>query len=257
MDLIRDWPDKIASVPRQSHAIPHESGINALWDGCAGTNRPEASASIWMAAMFLRSKHLAAFTVICIFALPSMATTQSRTVHADASRVTGPRLTPFHSGFGLLNLEGIRKPAVFACRFLHLLGEQDVVSDDPQSWITRSADGSVQALVWDYSPVVPPAGQTDQSFYRNELPPVDKGTLHLQLAGLKAGRYRASTYSVGYQRNDAYTAYLRMGAPRQLTTAQVSALNGLSTGAPASITEISVENGTYRCDPPLHSNDVC
>jgi xylan 1,4-beta-xylosidase len=174
----------------------------------------------------------------------------------DIFEEAGPRFTPFHGGFGLLNLEGIRKPAFFAYRFLHLLGEQDVTSDDPQSWITRSADGSVQALVWDYSPMVPPAGQTNQSYYRNELPPVNKGTLHLRLSGLKAGRYRVSTYAVGYQRNDAYTAYLRMGAPHQLTPAQVSTLNGLSTGTPESVTEIVVDSEPYRRDLPLRSNDV-
>jgi len=174
----------------------------------------------------------------------------------DVFEEGGPRFTPFHGGFGLLNLEGIRKPAFFAYRFLHQLGEQDVASDDPQSWITRSADGSVQALVWDYSPVVPPAGQTDQSYYRNELPAADKGTLHLQLAGLKAGRYSVSTYAVGYQHNDAYTAYVRMGSPRQLTREQVSTLNGLSTGAPESVKEINVESGAYSRDLPLHANDV-
>jgi xylan 1,4-beta-xylosidase len=174
----------------------------------------------------------------------------------DVFEENGPRFTPFHGGFGLLNLQGIRKPAFFAYRFLHQLGEQDVASDDAQSWITRSADGSVQALVWDYSPVVPPAGQTDQSYYRNELPAAKKGTLHMQLAGLKAGRYRVSTYAVGYQHNDVYTAYVRMGAPRQLTREQVSTLNGLSTGAPESVTEVNVDSGAYSRDLPLRANDV-
>jgi xylan 1,4-beta-xylosidase len=174
----------------------------------------------------------------------------------DIFEEAGPRFTPFHGGFGLLNLEGIRKPAFFAYRFLSQLGEQDVASDDAQSWITRSADGSIQALVWDYSPTVPPAGQTNQSFYVKELPPADKGTLQLRIAGLKAGRYRVSTYAVGYQRNDAYTAYLHMGAPRQLTLAQVGALNGLSTGAPESVAETGIANGVYSRDLPLRSNDV-
>lgn len=173
----------------------------------------------------------------------------------DIFEEAGPRFTPFHGGFGLMNLEGIRKPAYFAFRFLRQLGQQDVASDDPQSWVTRSTDGSVQALVWDYSPVVPPKGQTDQSFYKNELPPADKGAVHIELDHVPAGKYRVSTYAIGYKRNDAYTAYLQMGAPSQLTREQVSKLNAASTGEPQSTTEANI-SGTYRCDLPLRANDV-
>ncbi|HXY24184.1 MAG TPA: hypothetical protein VEI73_06005 [Candidatus Acidoferrum sp.] len=174
----------------------------------------------------------------------------------DIFEENGPAFTPFHGGFGLLNLQGIRKPAFFAFRFLRQLGEQDVVTSDPQSWITRSADGGVQALVWDYTPVVPPEGQNDQTFYRKELPAAAKGTLHLELDHLPAGRYRISTYSVGYQHNDPYTAYLHMGAPRQLTREQVDSLNASSQGASESVKETALSDGIYRCDLPLRANDV-
>ena len=168
----------------------------------------------------------------------------------------GPRFTPFHGGFGLLNLEGIRKPAFFAYRFLRELGEQDAATDDQQSWVTRSADGSVQALVWDYTPVVPPAGQIDQTFYKDELPAADKGVLRVELDHLRAARYRISTYRIGYQRNDAYTAYLHMGAPRQLTREQVESLNAASSGKPESVTETELTSGVYKSELPLHANDV-
>jgi len=168
----------------------------------------------------------------------------------------GPAFKPFHGGFGLLNLQGIRKPSYFAYRFLKQLGAQDVQSSDPQSWITRDANGGIQALVWDYTPIVPPTGQTDQSFYRNELPAASKGSLHLELNHLAAGRYRISTYAIGYQHNDAYTAYLQMGAPGQLTRQQVEQLNAASTGRPETVTEAELANGVYQCDLPLHANDV-
>jgi xylan 1,4-beta-xylosidase len=174
----------------------------------------------------------------------------------DIFEENGPRFTPFHGGFGLLNLEGIRKPAFFAYRFLRQMGEQDVETSDPQSWVTRSGDGSVQSLVWDYSPVVPPTGENDQTFYRKELPAANKGTLRLELTHLTGASYRVSTYRIGYEHNDAYTAYLHMGAPRQLTTEQVSALNTVSTGEPESITEVKIEDGSYHCELPLRTNDI-
>jgi xylan 1,4-beta-xylosidase len=168
----------------------------------------------------------------------------------------GPRFEPFHGGFGLMNLEGIRKPSYFAYRFLRQLGEQDVSSDDAQSWVTRSADGSVQALVWDYTPIVPPKGETDQSFYRKDLPPANKGTLRIELGQLPAGRYSVSTYAIGYQKNDAYTAYLRMGAPSQLTQAQVQALDKIASGAPVEQSVIDHPGGAFVREMPLRQNDV-
>jgi len=96
--------------------------------------------------------------------------------------------------------------------------------------VTKSRDGSIQALVWDYSPVVPPTGQTDQTFYKKELASEKKGDLQLVLEHVPNGRYRLVSYGVGYERNDAYTAYLRMGGPEQLTKDQVGKLKEASRG---------------------------
>jgi xylan 1,4-beta-xylosidase len=177
----------------------------------------------------------------------------------DIFEENGPPFKPFHGGFGLMNLEGIRKPAFFAYRFLRQIappGAQDVATDDPQSWVTRAPDGAVQALVWDYSPVVPPAGQTDQSFYKKEVPAMGKGTLRIELDHLPDGRYQVAIYAIGYRENDAYTAYLKMGAPSQLTRAQVATLNEASSGLPQTTTVVDVHNGHYEDGLPMRSNEV-
>jgi xylan 1,4-beta-xylosidase len=174
----------------------------------------------------------------------------------DIFEENGPRFTPFHGGFGLMNLEGIRKPSYFAYRFLHQLGKEDLACDDPESWVTKSPDGSVQALFWDYSPVVPPKGQTDQSFYKKEQPSTSKGEARLEIAHLRNGRYHLSIWSVGYEHKDAYTAYVRMGAPSQLTRDQVSQLNALASNDPTSTTDITVRNGVFTRNFPLRTNDI-
>ena len=178
----------------------------------------------------------------------------------DIFEENGPPFTPFHGGFGLMNLQGIRKPAYFAFRFLRQLaaqpGTQDVASTDPQSWITRSPSGSVQLLLWDFSPTVPPAGQNDQTFYRNELPSTPKAPVSIALTHLPNGPYKLETYTVGYQHNDAYTAYLHLGAPHALTLNQVKTLNSASTGQPESTTTIQVKDGTFTRQLPLRSNDA-
>lgn len=173
----------------------------------------------------------------------------------DIFEENGPRFTPFHGGFGMINLEGIKKPSFYAFKFLSKLGTADVATADSQSWITKSNDGSVQALVWDYSPAVPPTGKTDQVFYRKEIPPTDKGRLTLKIANVPNGRYLVAVYQIGYKRNDAFTAYLEMGSPKQLTRAQVDALKKVSSGEPATQTVISISDGSFTKTMPLRTND--
>lgn len=178
----------------------------------------------------------------------------------DIFEENGPRFTPFHGGFGMINLEGIKKPSFYAFKFLSMLGTSDVQTSDSESqanesWITTSSDGSIQALLWDYSPVVPPAGKTDQVFYKQELPPTDKGQLTLDLTNLPNGNYRVAVYQIGYKQNDPYTAYVEMGSPNQLTRAQVDALNKVSAGDPISQTEISITDRHFTRTMPLRTND--
>lgn len=174
----------------------------------------------------------------------------------DIFEENGPRFTPFHGGFGMINLEGIKKPSFYAFKFLGKLGKEDVESNDPQSWVTKSPDGSVQALVWDYSPVVPPHGQVDQTFYKQKLPATDKGSLELDLSHLPDGDYSLAVYQIGYKQNDAYTAYLDLGAPDQLTREQVRTLNAASAGAPIDEAEVTATSGHFSRTVPLRSNDV-
>jgi xylan 1,4-beta-xylosidase len=174
----------------------------------------------------------------------------------DIFEENGPRFTPFHGGFGMINLEGIKKPSFYAFKFLGELGKVDVESDDAQSWVTKSPDGSVRALVWDYSPVVPPQGQVDQTFYQQRLPPTDKGSVELEISHVPDGDYSLAVYQIGYKQNDAYTAYLELGAPSQLTREQVRALNDASAGAPIMQAKVTVTGGRFVRTVPLRSNDV-
>jgi xylan 1,4-beta-xylosidase len=174
----------------------------------------------------------------------------------DIFEENGPRFTPFHGGFGMLNLEGIRKPSFYAFKFLSQLGAQDVATDDARTWVTTSPDGSMQVLAWDYSPVVPPKGQTDQSFYKKELPAQDKGQIELNLDHVKNGRYKLAIYQTGYKQNDAFSAYVEMGSPNQLTRAQVDALQKVSSGVPSTEMAVTVSGGHFAKTLPLRTNDV-
>ena len=62
--------------------------------------------------------------------------------------------------------------------------------------------------------------------------------------------------AIGYGKNDAYTAYLHMSEPSQITRAQVAALNTASKGESERTAEIQVPHGDFSRDLPLRTNDL-
>lgn len=185
-----------------------------------------------------------------------LAQSMSYWTFTDIFEEAGPRATPFHGGFGLLNYQGIRKPAYFAYRFLAQLGTEDLRNDDAQSWITRDEHGGVQALLWNYTAVAPPPGQTNQTFYSKEQPAASAPTAHLHLSGLAPGMYRVNLSRVGYTQNDAYTAYLRLGSPEQLTRSQQALLTAASSAPPVEVTVRIRAGDSFDRLIPMQQNSV-
>jgi xylan 1,4-beta-xylosidase len=102
---------------------------------------------------------------------------------------------------------------------------------------------------------VPPKGKTDQIIYKQDLPPIDKGKLTVELTNVTNGRYKLSIYQIGYKHNDPYTAYVAMGMPGQITRKQVTELSQLSSGAPIELGEVDVSDGRFEKSLPLKTND--
>jgi xylan 1,4-beta-xylosidase len=166
-------------------------------------------------------------------------------------------MTPFHGGFGLINYEGLKKPAFYAFKFLNELGPSELVTTDAASWVCKGQDNSVQALFWDYTPIVPPEGMNDQQFYKNEIPTKPIGRAVLSITNLPAGSYSLEIYQTGYRVNDVFTRYLNMGSPSQLTPGQVEILREQSSGDPESVATIQIEAGKpFTRTFNLRQNDV-
>ena len=200
--------------------------------------------------------HQAAFVLDKIKGAEESVTSMAYWVFTDIFEENGPRPTPFHGGFGLLNYQGIRKPAFYAFRYLSQLGSQELLSSDAASWVTRNPAGDVAALFWDFTPIVPPDGTNDQVFYKKELPAKDTRAVRLEIAQLPAGRYLVEAYRTGYRMNDPYPAYLDMGAPAQLTRPQEDALRQAADGSPALRDIVSHPGGSYSREFAMRENDV-
>src|ERR1017187_3748547 len=200
--------------------------------------------------------HQAAFILDKIKGAQESVDSMSYWVFTDIFEENGPRMTPFHGGFGLLNYQGIRKPAYYAFQFLNHLGPLELVNADDSSWVSRNAAGDLQALIWDFTPVEPPAGVNDQVFYKQEQPTRPAGAASLRVANLPAGTYWLQVRQTGHRVNDAYTMYLDMGAPDQLTRAQAEALGQGASGAPVPQVLVKHPGGLFTKDLPLRQNDV-
>jgi xylan 1,4-beta-xylosidase len=179
-------------------------------------------------------------------------------VFTDIFEEPGPRFTPFHGGFGLVNYQGINKPAFYAYQFMNRLGETELQSTDPASWVCTDKSGGIQALVWDFSLPTPPQKENNQVYYRRDLPSHPKSAVTLALSGVPAGQYSMTVYRVGYRVNDAYAAYLDLGSPNQLSKPQVAYIKSLSDGKPERVALVHVgADRKVRETFALRENDVC
>jgi len=177
-------------------------------------------------------------------------------VFTDIFEENGPPNTPFHGGFGLLSFSGIKKPAFFAFQFLNQLGKTELNNSDPHSWVCRDENGGAQILLWDLTHSTD-GKIADQVYFRQPHPAADKGAAGIKLTHVPPGEYELQLWSVGYHHNDAYSAYLEMGAPQQLTRAQEEILRNASRGGPESSRRIEIpDTGEFTDSLALRENDV-
>ena len=176
---------------------------------------------------------------------------------SDLFEEPGPPTAPFQGGFGLLNPQGIRKPAYFAYKYLHQLGERVIDTHDPQSLATVEREGEaegVKVLAWHYAPPDQPV--SNRSYFTKVHPVGDLAPLGIAFSHIKPGSYVARIRRTGFERNDAYTAYLKLGAPPQLTPAQVNQLHALTRDEPELQTLHIDASGTAQLTVPLREYDV-
>lgn len=175
--------------------------------------------------------------------------------YTDLFEEPGPPTAPFQGGFGLLNPEGIRKPAFFAYKYLHALQGENLVTSDPQA-ILSSKDGNITAVIWDFEQ--PDQKVSNRSFYTKPIPSHPAAPLELHLAHLAPNAtYRLEVHRTGYHANDAYTAYLEMGSPKELSATQVTHLNELTQDLPEIDKVVKIgRDGTTKFTIPMNSNDI-
>jgi xylan 1,4-beta-xylosidase len=175
--------------------------------------------------------------------------------YSDLFEESGPPPSPFHGGFGLLNREGIRKPAFFAYKYLHALQGASIATSDAQAMLATDR-GNLTAVLWDFEQPVQTV--SNRPFYTKVVPAHDAIPVHLEVKQLAPRtRYNLKVFRTGYHANDAYSAYLEMGAPKSLTAEQLTHLTSLTRDLPETDRVVrSSADGQVAIAVPMRSNDV-
>ena len=175
--------------------------------------------------------------------------------YTDLFEEPGPPTAAFQGGFGLLNPQGIRKPAFFAYKYLHALQGDSLATSDPQAMLATK-DGNLTAVIWDFEQ--PDQKVSNRPFYTRVVPARPAAPVQLQVTHLvPSTAYSLEVHRTGYHTNDAYSAYIEMGSPKDLTTAQIAQLNKLTQDLPHTDQVMhSGPDGTIEITIPMNSNDI-
>jgi xylan 1,4-beta-xylosidase len=174
----------------------------------------------------------------------------------DINEQDGPAPRPFHGGFGLINHQGILKPAFWAYKFLAMLGNTELQNSDESSCACTDEHGGAQILFWDITPPAR-AQATGQDILVHAHPLRGKGSITITLKNVPPGFHHMVTHQIGYKRNDPYIRYLELGQPIEVNKEIVAELKTLSAGKPTSEMTVEVKDGgTFSATFPLRENDV-
>ncbi|MDR6944727.1 GH39 family glycosyl hydrolase [Mucilaginibacter pocheonensis] len=217
----------------------------------------EWSASYTPADPIHDSYHEAAYILNTIKRAATVVNSMSYWTFTDVFEEAGPRVTPFHGGFGLMNYQDIKKPAYYAFKYLNQLGNAELQCTDSSAFVCKNGNDEIQALLWDFTIDHPGDSVNNQIFYKRLLPSKPAAPVEFKLQGLKPGKYKLSIYKTGYHANDPYSAYFEMGSPSQLTTAQVKTLKQKDADDPIEQSMVTINtSGNLTKQLAIRQNDV-
>ncbi len=145
----------------------------------------------------------------------------------DVFEEAGAGPTVFHGGFGLINFQGLVKPAFHAYRFLHQLGDE-LLARVPGGVVTRdSATGRLAALFYHYPGEMPDAVlmSLDSPQRAEAVQSIGRpGHVDLTWRGLAPGAV-VKTETLDIEHGCVVEAWKALGAPEPPTREQTAQLN--------------------------------
>lgn len=168
----------------------------------------------------------AAYIIKCNLDSMGLADSLSYWVFTDIFEEQGPAPEAFHGGFGLLNIQGIKKPAYHAYRFLNQLGEEMLCKGENYI-ITKNGKGKIRGLLYNYPgeaisavPISPyPQRQTAKDFQGIG----SSAEIALKMTGLSCGAlFRVEI--LDEEHGNVIRGWESCGCPKNLTKEQETML---------------------------------
>jgi xylan 1,4-beta-xylosidase len=116
--------------------------------------------------------------------------------------------------------------------------------------------GNLTAVIWDFEQ--PDQKLSNRSFYTRLVPSHAAAPVELHVTHLAPNAaYRLEVHRTGYRANDADSAYIEMGSPKELNAGQIARLNELTRDLPE-VSKIvrSGKSGDLEISVPMNSNDI-
>jgi len=121
----------------------------------------------------------------------------------------------FHGGFGLINLQGLKKPAYYGYWFLSRLGTEVLAQGD--GYFVARKEETLQILMWNYCHYGESFADGDFSgleMHRRYGIFKEQGDLAFDITIRNpVNRYKKTEYILGRDKGSVYDAWLRNGAP--------------------------------------------
>jgi xylan 1,4-beta-xylosidase len=158
--------------------------------------------------------------------------------------------TPFHGGFGLVNVQGLKKASYQGYWFLSRLGE-DVVAEGDSYAVTRRRDGTLVVLMWNYCHYRDDANDSrrleDAKLHDIHdlfaIQPPRQFQLKVDGVGKNA---RLQTTRFDRQHGSVYDAWVAMGAPPHILPADLDVLRRRME-LDVAVERVATSNGTLDC----------
>lgn len=136
--------------------------------------------------------------------------------------------TPFHGGFGLVNIQGLKKASYHGYWFLSRLGEEVLAEGDSYA-VTRRYDGTLAILLWNYCHYrddandsrLLAAAKPGDIYDLFDARPAREFTLNLDGVGTSV---RLQTTRFDREHGSVYDAWVDMGAPQHILPTDLEVL---------------------------------
>jgi xylan 1,4-beta-xylosidase len=137
--------------------------------------------------------------------------------------------TPFHGGFGLVNIQGLKKPSYHGYWFLSRLGNEALAEGDGYA-VTRRTDGTIAILLWNYCHYRDDANDSRILAAAKPTEIYDLFTVksprqfQLKVDGVEKN-IRLQITRFDRQHGSVYDAWVDMGAPQHILPADLEVLH--------------------------------